>query len=305
MRAPAPAALLVAALLLTLAPGRVGMSPTPAQLAVLERRAAARAERGGEARAPAAAASTEPQRPLALPGPALHVPLERADTGAGGDLPPALLVGRTGEALRLRAHAAPEGADHAARTAFGVWDGAAACAAWFAAAARGRFAGVRSVLELGAGTGLAGLAAAAELGVAATLTDLPEAVRALEGNAKLNRAAARAGVRALDWTTATREELSALAQRHAGGIVVAADVVWLIELVRPLVRCLEALALPVALAYQSRSTRVDRALFAALEEAGFRRERVDPIAEGIRPTRTAARIDLYLLTPRQPPRDEL
>jgi hypothetical protein len=66
-----------------------------------------------------------------------------------------------------------------------------------------------------------------------------------------------------DWTSPA----DAAALGPPAGLVIAADVVWLEELVAPLVGALEAVTAPagrVLLAYQSRSARVDAALWAAL-----------------------------------------
>lgn len=164
-------------------------------------------------------------------------------------------------------------------TAWAVWDGAVAVAkhlerlaeldaSWAAALPS------QSILELGSGTGLAGLAAAAALGLPVTLTDLPEALPALSHNVSLNPPlAALATVTACDWY---KPEAEGLRNSNNGpfGLVIAADCVWVESLVAPLVSALEkmvtgagCLETRVLLGYQSRSARVDELLFGLLKES--------------------------------------
>jgi hypothetical protein len=76
-------------------------------------------------------------------------------------------------------------------TGWAVWDASVALARHLEAAAPdllGGGAGIQppSILELGSGTGLAGLAAAAALRLPVALTDLPEVLPALRRNADAN-----------------------------------------------------------------------------------------------------------------------
>ena len=139
-----------------------------------------------------------------------------------------------------------------------------------------------AALELGAGTGIAGLAAAAVGMHYVALTDLEYCLPTLRSNAEETVAASPAGafggssiaVHALDWLRPSLEEL--------GGpftLVLGADVVWLEALVAPFVATL-ALALRAergtvgVLAHQTRAEATDSALFAAMRGAGLRWERV-------------------------------
>ncbi len=119
------------------------------------------------------------------------------------------------------------------------------------------------MIELGAGTGLAGLAAAAALRCRVTLTDLPAALPALRRNVAANAALAPLlRVAALDWLAPITEPPPAL--------LIAADCVWLEALVAPFVAALDALTSDdtrILLVYQSRSSVVDAALWAALAAA--------------------------------------
>ncbi|KAL4428474.1 hypothetical protein ABPG75_002563 [Micractinium tetrahymenae] len=88
-------------------------------------------------------------------------------------------------------------------TGWAVWDGAPTAANFLEAAAaelRRRQPALASVLELGSGTGLAGLAAAAALQLPTLLTDLPEVLPALQKNIAANPGlAALVSAAPLDW----------------------------------------------------------------------------------------------------------
>ncbi|KAI8927603.1 putative methyltransferase-domain-containing protein [Entophlyctis helioformis] len=182
------------------------------------------------------------------------------------------------------------GLDHTARTAETVWDGSLILAKYLET---GRF-GVRGkrVIELGAGRGLVGMAAAL-LGAKVTLTDIGDAVAPLQAIVRLNEldAARRTdddeagrveGVVALDWTD-RKAGLQSLGEPY--DVVVAADVVWVHDLIVPLVDTLSDLiqgATVGLLAYQSRSSRADGTLFGALASVGLAvalvpDEQLDPV----------------------------
>ena len=186
---------------------------------------------------------------LALPGP------EHAGLGAG------LALGSVGRTVRLGPQASREGTGHA------LWDGAVEAARYV----EGRRDALQARLlerpnadkglELGSGTGLAGIATALLLGVEMELTDLAAVVPALRRNVALN-APCPCTVEPLDW-----RDVADRRRRDDCGLVLAADCVWLPELVEPFVLTLAAVAPPgalVLLAYQERSTRVSDRLFAHL-----------------------------------------
>ena len=101
----------------------------------------------------------------------------------------------------------------------------------------------KKVIELGAGTGVVGLACAVMGAREVTLTDLPYALDNLKENVRRNGEAWREGggeeghakvrVEEGDWFGSPP-----LSQREGVEVVVAADVVWLNELVEPLVKYL-------------------------------------------------------------------
>ena len=217
--------------------------------------------------------SPAPAAPLlALPGPAFWLDHARGELCVRG--------------TPLVAHA--EGGQGRG-TAWAVWDAAVVAALWLDQNAPSQpaaggdapagddvvaWAAVRErgVLELGAGTGLAGLAAAAALGCRVTLTDLEEALPALRRNAAANATLApRVAVRRLDWSRSDDATEAATALRPA--LLLAADCVWLEPLVGPFVAAVDALMgdgardVTLLLVHQPRSAAVDAALWRALHAA--------------------------------------
>ena len=187
-------------------------------------------------------------------------------------------------------------------TGWAVWDGAAAAAKYLGAAATELLGSSQlgSVLELGSGTGLAGLAAAAALQLPTLLTDLQEVLPALRRNIAANPGLQPlVSATALDWGAPVLPPAAAAATSSSscGRLVLAADCVWLEELVPPFVQALElAAAGPqdrALLAYQSRSSRVDAALFGLLRHR-FEVREVPPLPA--EPPRGP--IDIYWLTPK-------
>lgn len=204
-----------------------------------------------------------------------------------------------------------------------MWDAAAAAAKHFEALAVDRHRCLTferalglepsartfsSVLELGAGTGLAGLATAAVLQLPTVLTDLPEVLPALRRNIAANPSLAQlVTAQALDWTqphaspalrSAGSSRSGSSSSRAGGRLVVAADCVWLEAMVSPFVDALQAAAAGpgdwVLLAYQSRSARVDDLLFDLLGRR-FSMTTADRLSG--EPPRGP--IDLYWLLPKQ------
>jgi hypothetical protein len=100
------------------------------------------------------------------------------------------------------------------------------------------------------------------------LTDVAVHVPSLASSIKLNFSSpsdspAQCSARALDWLAPLPVDL-----RKPVDVILAADVVWLTDLIEPLVNTLGGLASEttvILLAYQSRSKRADHLLFAALQ----------------------------------------
>ena len=130
----------------------------------------------------------------------------------------------------------------------------------------------KRVLELGCGPGLAGLSAAA-LGADVTLTDLNYALDGVRAGIATNKNAlkGRVDVAELDWFYP--EKSSAAAAARNADIVIAADVVWVEELIAPLAKTLGYIARfreggppQILIAHQTRA-RASDALFASLLHA--------------------------------------
>ena len=143
------------------------------------------------------------------------------DLGAGRRV-----VIRMDRGAQRRGVAGASGTEAASETGAVVWDGAVLLARANALDPSNR---KRSVLELGAGCGLAGLAWTLTEDCNLTLTDRPHRLQALRENARRN--GVEATVAALDWTRALED-----AEHGASDVVLAADCVYDEALATPLVR---------------------------------------------------------------------
>lgn len=151
-----------------------------------------------------------------------------------------------------------------------------------------------SILELGSGTGLAGIAAAAIFqNASVVLTDLDIALPALRHNVSLNSEwiPDKVSVKECDWEKPPEDVL-----KGPYDCIIAADCVWLEQLVEPFVSTMKKAFdyNPTAtgfLAYQSRTKRVDALLFSHFLKAGIRVEKA-PLVPGEPPR---GKIDIYCL----------
>lgn len=154
----------------------------------------------------------------------------------------------------------------------------------------------KSIIELGAGTGTAGIKAASLGASLVVLTDLEYSLANLARNVEANREAlstCNVEVRELDWF---KSETWQRDNEVSWDIILLADVVWLEELVQPLVNVLIALAKPttvILLSHQLRTTRTDDLLFSSLIEGGFLVSKV-PKAE-LRSDARSDKISIYRL----------
>jgi len=170
----------------------------------------------------------------------------------------------------------PDGA-----TGLTLWDGAVLLAKFLEAHPE-KISGCH-VGELGAGTGLVGISAAL-LGAAAsvTLTDLDYSLPLMEDNMRRNmelmerhapdRSPGIIKVEALDW--------NAPSQFADWDVILAADTVWLSELVPPFVDTLARLCPPgkgkkVFMSYQRRGKTADTMLWDGLAAHGFQVQEID------------------------------
>jgi len=159
-------------------------------------------------------------------------------------------------------------------TAWCVWDGSIVLVRYLEAVADVICAdkSVPRILELGAGTGLAGICTAVLLPRALVcLTDLQEVLDSLNRNVYANASLVgdRVSVTACDWTRPSEGVLGA-----PWDLVIATDVVWLEDLVEPFINTLDAISnknpnCVILMSYQSRTRRVDDMLFLGLSERGF------------------------------------
>jgi len=219
-----------------------------------------------------------------MPGLSPEIDLDAPEAPPGTLLLPGrkfpLDYAQAGVAIGARVLRIAEVANSGAGTANNIWDGAYVLAKLLelcAAEGDAAVVAVRGarVLELGSGTGLVGLAAAAAGAAAVVLTDLPYALPLLTANVQHNveaTAGAQVHVAALDWTRPLPPLPAAVSPPT---LIVAADVVWVPELIQPLVRTLAALCAagapppPVLLSHQTRARASDALLFAALRAQGF------------------------------------
>jgi len=106
------------------------------------------------------------------------------------------------------------------------------------------------VIELGAGTGAVGLAAAA-LGASITLTDLNHLKGLVTANIALNNLSARASFEPLCWG----QPISSQIPTPPFDIILASDVIYEKECINPLISTLRALSGPCTLTFLSNEHR--------------------------------------------------
>lgn len=152
-----------------------------------------------------------------------------------------------------------------------TWDGAVVLAKYLEKNVQDVVVGKR-ILEVGSGTGVAGIAAAFLSPKHVLLSDLPYALHQLNLNVAaschMEEEKTLVEVAELDWS---RKETYPTATQF--DVVIGADVVWLEELVVPLVTALSHLCTPehtvLILSHQTRTLRADKLLFDELKLRGF------------------------------------
>lgn len=189
--------------------------------------------------------------------------------------PPALIEGRRfsditsigGVAMNI----AEDGEGRAGEgTGLVTWDSSISLARWLELHREEHVEGKR-ILELGSGTGVVGIAAALLGATRVLLTDLNYTLPNTRSNVDRNRRYFRLGssvdVAELDWF---RPETYPSSETF--DLVLAADVVWVEQLVPGLVNALRAAAATGAvclIGHQTRTTATDNLLFKHLSQAGF------------------------------------
>lgn len=159
------------------------------------------------------------------------------------------------------------------------WDAAVVLSSFLESHAE-EFCTNKRIIELGAGTGTAGCKAASLNAALVVVTDLTYALENLSRNVNatleaLSLTSCRMEVRELDWLRP--ETWHREGDETGWDSILLADVVWLEELVQPLVNVLSALAMPhtvILLAHQLRTTRTDDLLWSALAQKGFMPQKV-------------------------------
>ncbi|CAH0518512.1 unnamed protein product [Peronospora belbahrii] len=183
-------------------------------------------------------------------------------------------------------------------TGLTTWDGSVILAKYLEHQRHHEIAGTR-VVELGAGTGLVGISAALLGAQEVLLTDLDYVVENLAKNvAETMKLAANAGqhlnchlsTRVLDWFNPPTD---------LGDIdfVLASDVVWVEELIQPLVATFDTLVrhsatkTQILMSYQKRSIVSDRLLCSELKRYHFVKTRVP--TRDLHPKFSTERIDVW------------
>ena len=181
--------------------------------------------------------------------------------------------------------------NHAVGTSAHAWDSAFVLASFL----ESNPATVHSkrVVELGAGQAVVGVAAAI-MGGDVTVTDHPLAMEVVERSVARNGAGLDLRAAALDWVQLETEALD-----PPFDVILAADVVWMQELIVPLVKTFGMLAdhtTSIFLSYQERTLDSSAALFEALASEGFKWEPVKEPKFHLR--LSSPKINIYLITRR-------
>lgn len=190
-------------------------------------------------------------------------------------------------------------------TGLTTWDGSVVLAKYLEHARMEDLRGAR-ILELGSGTGLVGLSAALLGAREVILTDLAYTMDNLARNAKATMRNAVATTsssvkcavhtQVLDWFDPPTD-------LGSFDFVLASDVVWVEELIAPLVSTFDVLLrnsyegdAKVLMSYQKRSVIADKLLFRELEKRKLDKQRV--AASALHPHFASERIDVWEITRR-------
>lgn len=187
---------------------------------------------------------------------------------------------------------AGELSDNTVGTGHSVWDGSVVLAKYLDL--HPELVHMKHVLEVGSGTGVSGMAAALLGATSVLCTDLPAVLPNLHRNIDINfpDAAARTiSAAALDWF----DSGSAPSPPSPDGwsVVLAADVIWLEELVAPLVETLTSVCSEhslLLLSFQMRTERTAKMFFSLMSQHFV----VNKVPEtDYHPDYTAPRISIY------------
>ncbi|KAL6012143.1 Patched [Asimina triloba] len=156
------------------------------------------------------------------------------------------------------------------RAGASLWDCAITLAHYLPIYALSHPLSSKSVLELGAGTGLPGLVAAALGSARVTLTDRPHLLPGLRRNVDANSAALSSPVRVLPLEWGSEEQLAALGDDRPFDQVLLSDLLYDVAAMPDLCRTLKGVSdgrTKMLLAYELRAGTTD--CFRVLREEGF------------------------------------
>eukprot|EP01033_Poteriospumella_lacustris_P008753 gene8752-6291_t len=159
-------------------------------------------------------------------------------------------------------------------TGLTIWDGSIVLAKYLEA--NPAIVGNKAVLEVGSGTGIVGIVAGLMGANRSVVTDLQYTLKNLQHNVDKNKPHSEASynvdVMELDWfnaatyPTTTRDENGS---EKNWDVILGADIVWIEELILPLVNTLVAIAgfqTDVYVAHQTRSKFSDKIFFTNMEK---------------------------------------
>ena len=175
-----------------------------------------------------------------------------------------------GTAIQLVSPENASAKDHKEATAQTVWD----CSIILSKYLEKEKESIRgkTVLELGSGTGLVSISCSRLDASKVFMTDVgAETIDRLQENAIMNKVQDRCKAFELNWfePKSPCENID---------VILMADVVWVLDLIEPLVETLDSLAKPgmlILLAHQVRSTIADNKLWDKLQEKNFTFSKID------------------------------
>ena len=129
-------------------------------------------------------------------------------------------------------------------------------------------------LEVGAGLGLVGISCSKfPTFQQIIITDIPAAIPHLRASIELNNCGKSTSAVALDWLSYEESDVyDYLGKGNQPDFIVAADVIWVLDLIEPLINCLSYYSGPhtkVIIAHQTRSCNADQYFFSFIAKSGF------------------------------------
>jgi len=174
---------------------------------------------------------------LALPGPLFppidfdHASEEEGPKRGSGTIKKRFSI--AGRNMYLKGEPHVDSSDHAEQTAGSIWDCSLVLAKYLEKHSQ-RYLKDHHVLELGSGQGVVGIACGLAGAKKVTLSDVNAALHCLRDNAVLNELESVVKVKELDWLRAHDH----VRDLEPADLIVAADVVWIDQLVGPFVKTL-------------------------------------------------------------------